>query len=568
MKMDVSCSKDVICFIIILICTCLISIPLFHGAIIPDQGDLYCAFIKLNAMYQSWVYGSWTGRWVPDIFYGYGYPIFNYYPPLFFYLGAVLGFLLGNIVLAFNMAIFLCLFFSGVAMYLFAREFWGRCGALLSAVLYLFAPFHIVQLYVLGWCAQLLALIFFPLVLWGVYRLHHSPSWARGIFLAVSVAGLSLSHNCQTMLFLPVVFVYMVYLEFTGPCPNRPVSFASKVGAMFLGLGISAYFWVPAMLEKKDIYIEKCITGWFDFHAHYIKLSQLFFSPWGYDVSTPGQGFSFQIGWPHLICCLTFLLMAPWLWKEKKESVRMAVFSLLIAGCAVFMALKPSVLIWEHIPLLWYVQFPWRFLTIISFFFSFVGGGVLLIQHRKCRFILGGLLVIVSVLGTIQHCHPMQFAVVNGKDPAKFLYESTPLDNMELLPIGVQKMCPLRPGQKLGYWKGKIDIFNEKVTGGDHHYGVLAYEPTLAVFYSFYFPGWEVYVDGQKVDIITDNIYGLIMFPLAPGTHTVWVHFSSTPVRDMAGMVSDASVFILLVLMGLSVFGRYKKALSRGIKNS
>lgn len=187
-----------------------------------------------------------------------------------------LAFLWG-ILLPFNMTIFLCLFFSGLAMYLFAKEFWGRGGAFLSAVLYLYAPFHIDHIYVLGSCAQSLAFVFFPLLLLAVYKLHHSRSFGHLILLCLSVAGLTLGHSYQMILFLPIALGFAIYLEFIEPSGKAISSLAIKILAVILGFGVSAYFWVPAMLEKKYVHIEKLTQGWFNFHNHFITFYQLFF---------------------------------------------------------------------------------------------------------------------------------------------------------------------------------------------------------------------------------------------------------------------------------------------------
>ena len=152
--------------------------------------------------------------------------------------------------------------------------------------------------------------------------------------------------------------------------------------AIFLGLGISSYFSAPAMLEKNYVCIDNLTAKWFDFHGHFINFSQVFFSPWGYDVTSKGKGFSFQIGWPHWACFFAFFFMAPLLWKKCKESVLVAIFSALIAFSAIFMSLRPSTFIWDHIPLLQFCQFPWRFLNIPVFFICFVGGSVRIYQRH------------------------------------------------------------------------------------------------------------------------------------------------------------------------------------------
>ena len=547
---------DLYYLMVIFFLTCLMSLPLLSSTRIIDQTDMFISFLKLAGMHQSWIYGDWTGRWIPDINYGYGYPIFNYYPPLFYYLGAGLGFLFQNIVVAFNMMVFLCMFISGVTMYFFAKEFWGKPGAIFSAVLYLFAPFHILHVYVLGSCAQLLAFVFFPLILLAQYRLHSTKTFGDVVFLAASVAGLSLSHNGQTMVFFPVAIAYAVYLELVRPSAGRIVAFGTKMIAMLWGMSISAYFWVPALLEKQYVFIEKSVSAYYDFHNHFIAtLSEFLFSPWGYDFIIRRV----QIGWTHLICCFLFLCMVPFLWKKHRNSVLMGIFILLVAMGAVFMTMRASMFIWDHVSVLRFLQFPWRFLTVVTFSISFVAGGVLLILNRKHRLIAGALILLVTVSWNIRYCHPMKYRSIDARDAEKILYENNPGDNMEYLPIGVKKVYMPRLTEKLGSFVGKMDISHEEIKGLDCRYVVFVQAPTLAVFYSFYFPGWEVDVDNKRTQIMTDNDFGLIVFPVSPGEHTVRIHFASTPVRDIAGRVSFLSGFCLLLLAGYVFLKRHRK---------
>src|SRR3989344_2729484 len=78
-------------------------------------------------------------RWVPDMGYGYGYPLFNYYPPFPYYLGEaihLLGFSFLDTIKVLYILVFLT---SGFAMYLLAKEFWGRLGGIVSAGFYVWA---------------------------------------------------------------------------------------------------------------------------------------------------------------------------------------------------------------------------------------------------------------------------------------------------------------------------------------------------------------------------------------------------------------------------------------------
>src|SRR5260370_14521758 len=145
-------------------------------------------------------------RWVPDMGYGFGFPLFNFYPPLPYLFGEIIR-LFG---LAFTETVKITFIFafvaSGITMYFFAKEFWGKWGGIISAVFYIWAPYHSVDIYVRGAMNEAWAWIWMPIVLLAGYKLINAKKerdsstlfgmTARWIIiLALGWVGLLLSHN-------------------------------------------------------------------------------------------------------------------------------------------------------------------------------------------------------------------------------------------------------------------------------------------------------------------------------------------------------------------------------------
>jgi len=110
-------------------------------------------------------------RWVPDMGYGFGYPLFNFYPPLPYLVGEgirLMGFAFTETVKILFISSFLV---SGVTMYFLAKEFYGRFGGVVSSAFYVWAPYHAVDVYVRGAMNEAWALMWFPLILWAGYKL-------------------------------------------------------------------------------------------------------------------------------------------------------------------------------------------------------------------------------------------------------------------------------------------------------------------------------------------------------------------------------------------------------------
>ena len=104
---------------------------------------------RVFEMHQALRDGMFPVRWVSDLGYGYGYPIFIFYAPFSYYVGGFFN-LFTDSLTATKIMMVVGTLLSGVFMYLFAKEFWGKPGGVISALLYLYAPYHAVNIYVRG----------------------------------------------------------------------------------------------------------------------------------------------------------------------------------------------------------------------------------------------------------------------------------------------------------------------------------------------------------------------------------------------------------------------------------
>ena len=161
--------KKLLPFIIILFFSFWTIKPLFNTGFFPMHDDTQVA--RVFEMHKSIADGMIPVRRVSDLGYGYGYPIFNFYAPFAYYIGSLFMFLGFDALIATKLMIGLGTVLAGFFMYLFAKEFWGKNGAVVSATLYLFAPYHALNIYVRGAIAELWAYAFIPLVFFAIYKL-------------------------------------------------------------------------------------------------------------------------------------------------------------------------------------------------------------------------------------------------------------------------------------------------------------------------------------------------------------------------------------------------------------
>jgi len=110
-------------------------------------------------------------RWAPDLFFGYGYPFFNFYAPLSYYVAEIFHHLGAGFVGSVSATFALGFVLSGVTMYLLARDLGGRWAGLLASLAYVFAPYHLVNAHLRGDLAEFFAFVWFPAILWAAGRL-------------------------------------------------------------------------------------------------------------------------------------------------------------------------------------------------------------------------------------------------------------------------------------------------------------------------------------------------------------------------------------------------------------
>ena len=332
--------------------------------------------------------GIFPVRWVADLGYGYGYPIFNFYAPFAYYVGGFLSLIGYDALVATKIMLGLGIILSGISMYFFAKQFWGRTGGLVSGLLYLYAPYHAVDIFVRGDFAEIYAYVFIPLVFLGIYKIYliwdNHPGQAvpipklqfkikKNLFYwiilsSASFAGIILSHNLTAMMITPFIIAYALVLIIKSP-KHLFLMISSYFIILILGLLLSAFYWLPALSEMKYTNVASQIGGGADFRDHFVCLGQLWDSPWGYGGSVAGctDGISFKIGKLHLIFAAFSIFMLFFIRKKRKDLSFQILFFTVSLIVTVYFMLDISRPVWEIIPQMSYIQYPWRFLILASF---------------------------------------------------------------------------------------------------------------------------------------------------------------------------------------------------------
>src|SRR3990167_8744224 len=257
-------------------------------------------------------------RWVPDMGYGFGFPLFNFYPPLPYLIGEIFRLVGFSFIDTAKFTFALSFVVSGITMYLLAKEFFGKAGGVVSSIFYVWAPYHSVDVYVRGAMNEAWALAFFPLIFLFSYKLIKT---GKGIIpLAFAYTGLLMSHNLMVMIFTPLFGLWCLIFILRE---NKWKIISRLLASGVLALGLAAFFTIPAVVEQKLVRVDTLIVGYYEYIAHFASLNQLLFSRfWGYGPSIWGDndGMPFPAGHIHWIVSIVVGVASVYfLFKLKKK---------------------------------------------------------------------------------------------------------------------------------------------------------------------------------------------------------------------------------------------------------
>ncbi|MCL5676046.1 MAG: hypothetical protein M1120_02870 [Patescibacteria group bacterium] len=325
-------------------------ISFFHVGFFPSHDGEWMV-VRFSDFHRSLADGQWPVRWAGRLNFGFGYPVFDFLYPGTFYFTEVFHVFKLNFVNSVKMAFVISYLLSGLFMYLFAKQWWGKLGGLAAAVLYLFTPYRFVDMYVRGSLGESVAFMFPPLIFLAITKIYFSVilSVTRNLLRmrdssnklrdsspakrvgndkkkiwiavgAVGVAGLITTHNVIAYLFLPIVILFILFLHFTSSrvkngfakqnlLPQTNMFTVYCLLFTVLGIAASTFFWLPALWDKQYTIFDKVLVA--DFSKNFPSFKELILPFWGYGPSRPGDpgSMSFQIGIVNIVIVLMSLFI-------------------------------------------------------------------------------------------------------------------------------------------------------------------------------------------------------------------------------------------------------------------
>ena len=577
-------------------------------------GDSPFLLVRLHQLVANLRAGVFPPRWMPDAAYGLGYPFFNFYASLPYYIAALFKLCGFGFIWAIKLTQILGFVAAATSMYLLAKRLFHReAGAILAALAYTYAPYHLVNVYVRGDAlSEFYAFVFYPLILWALLRLRNSLSTCNIALLALSYSGLILTHNISALIFTPFVILYTIFLcspkvSDRGEISNtrHPITsfLLPGLAGIALALALSAWFWLPALLEGKYVQLEHQTTGYLNYANHFRGLNLVQPSLLFDYAIVPGRT-PFAMGLAQAVLTLLGVVAIVVWWIRRRRPEAHSTFFVSGLAISTFLILPLSRPLWDNIPLLPFVQFPWRFLSVQAFFASLVipfrisdfglrcrsrgslvprpsGQEVEYPEHLRQRTkvrreqqsgtglqitVLLASFVGAALLATSMLSLKPEYLPIGEEDitlERLMLYEYFTANvgttiRHEYLPRWVvprpyTSEVLLRKGEKPPplVMSGEVrtaELLWRKPAAEAWVLDVTSPKASLA-FHTYYFPGWRAYVDGQPREVQPVENLGYIGLDLGQGEHRVILRLERTPLRALAEGVSLVAVLVIVALI-------------------
>jgi hypothetical protein len=569
--------------------------------------------------------GIWFPRWSPDWTFGYGYPFFIVYGPLATFAGELFHRFLGlGFEASVKAVLGLSILLSGLAMYGFVRSWLGRNAALVAAVAYMAIPYHLVDVFVRAAMAESLALVFLPLALWGFRETVLRPRTTAILGAAAAYAAIMWTSNLVALVFTPALALYVLLLVVqrlrtgargqssadprpaaivgTQEAPGRPQSTVRRLftialapaAAFCLGLGLSAAFFVPALVEQSYINRTQWFGQYYDPTQHFVYFHQLFNPAWGFGISKPGPddvaqgGMSFQLGAAATALALIAVFSAAGIrsLRERLGPDRRREIGFWAAWAAVSIALTLAISapLWRTVPLVAYAQFPWRYLMLAIIPLSILPGTLVARSASPSMGAREGLGAPAIILAALLLLSSYPYLKVEMREPtaeqgpvsyaALMRFQRTsdemtgatawvdPLRRPHWSPLADEWVAGREVKTRVDYGQvpqNETLAVNSEEMGSAHEqiYYYAQGPGQMITFNRFWYPGWRAYLldgkNGRPVSELPiereDGPLARVVVPVPAGDGYILLRFEDTPLRAAAKWITIGALLLVVLVV-------------------
>lgn len=547
-------------------------LPLLRASFFVSDDGLFHVY-RTAALADAWRHGVLWPRLFPEFGFGYGQAVLNFYAPLSYVPASLLSITGMNPATAVEVVIALAFLLAAAAAFGYGNHLFGPAGGVLAAVIYTYAPYHLADAYLRGAVPEHAAFIFPPLILWAFSAAFrgHDP-WPGLLWGSLAWAGLVLTHNLTALLMIPVAAAHLLLLALWT---RRWRRLAGAAGSLALAVGMTAVFWLPALIESRAVGLG---LGASDGYINHLLTAQtLLRRSLAYFADAPDAlGQIYPLSWLALalVGLGLGLLLLRFVQRRPPAGWPALAFHLALSIGAMYMATAASLAIWQPLTaVLGNLQYPWRFLLLEAVGLMGVAAALpALLPKVRPAWIVGvtALLAMLVALPGLR-VEPLALSPADARLPGRMWDEDAAAGQVgatwtgEFLPptVGEQRWALGRPREGAAdgpAWQPAPAVTLTRLGYTSVTARVETANPMELRLHQFHQPGWRATVDGQPAATYPSGELGLVTVDLPAGSHTVTVSFGATPARTAGAVISLAALALWIALVWL--FTRRQRTLA------
>jgi len=548
--------------------------PFFRNDGLPAMTDAELHILRIAEIGYSIQEGDLYPRWAPDFYYGYGYPIFNYYAPFSYHLGYYLS--LGtpeNAAQAAKLLFVTALLLGAFGAYTLAKHFTSQGGGLVGAAAFSFSPYiQLINPHSRGDLAEVVALGFLPWVIYSWFKLWEKPTKSNMFFSVLFTSATLLSHNLTGLTML-VILAFMALWQWFVVKKTSSTKYVLLTALIFVML--TAFFWLPFLVERNDILLDVAGDGHYDYRNHFVTLGDLFSLTKPFDYKDAAMSIPFSAGPIQVIITLFGGLYILFI---RKKNHKLHLLSYLILSSWLFFLLITnwSLPIWENLPGIGYFQFPWRFLGPLAVMMAPViavnvqnfGAWLAIRKYSFLQPVVMTILVSIIIITALPGLYPIPWISGFGKITQLSILQAElqgrwrgTTSTNDFVPATVEMLPGPEKSVIDSYSNPPVDRVNrytlpegtsvQVLDDQPNHFSTNSDRSFLLRLYLFDFPGWRAYIDGIEASIEIAHPEGFITVKVPSGQHDVVLKMENTRIQSISWWIS---IIGLLIGVGVLIF--------------
>ena len=531
------------------------SLPIYWFGM-PGGNDLpqHYRFIHTfyGAIHSGDVYPAWSG----DTNLGFGDVGIRFYPPLTYYVVVLFRSPTDSWTTALAGSICFWFFVSGLGLFLLAREWFSEKGSLAAAVVFMAMPYHVNQVYNAGLLAEFTGLAILPFCFLFVRR-----TMAAG--RAIDAAGLAVSFALLILTHLPMVIIGSIGLAAFALASierRKIVSRLLNLGtAVLVSLAASSFYWLRMYAELGLVmHTQPQFTDrTYDFRQNFLASI----------LHVPSSEYAATSLWfTDMLFAITAAMIIPaiaiFFLRHRDDERRIIYPVLVVLGVSVFISTALSSLLWENVSILQKIQFPWRFLGLISLAGSIVIaagvdeiGGVFATKLRPLGLIAVGLVLAGLAFTAAQVIRPAAYPSRTEFDVGFERYRTDKSNECWWPIFAYDRVFSNRELASID--DGSVEIL--KWTSEDREFLVHAGTGTAQVrVATLYFPFWTATANGRELELSWADD-GAILINVPEHTTRVRMTFERPTYEVLSRYVSLVTWSLLLLAFGAWAAARIRR---------